>query len=226
MANIAKFGFTHVHTVKNPAYKKGKIAVPFRSCLLHNKSHDFSDTKYIETEPKWLTKLGYYEGYKETGEIVDRGTLETNNHKASNSRKIKALDKFCKEYQPQYEARKVSMLFYTFTQADKAKVDMKTCLTAIRERFRRRNKKIHGYIWTLEVSDKNHIHYHMALVTDRMSMKGQKMPTWLKADSIWGRRTGVEFVRKNIRHYMAKYFAKNSARVQGLRSYGVSYSKN
>jgi len=222
MANIAKFGFTHVHTVKNPAYKKGKIAVPFRSCHIHDKSPD----KFIETEPKWLTRLGYSEVDTETGEIIGHNSLETNNHKASNSRKIKALDKFCKEYQPQYEARKVSMLFYTFTQADKAKVDIKSCLTAIRERFRRRNKKIHGYIWTLEVSDKNHIHYHMALVTDRMSMKGQKMPTWLKADSIWGRRTGVEFVRKNIRHYMAKYFAKNSARVQGLRSYGVSYSKN
>ena len=220
MANISKFGFTHLHTVKNPDYEKGRIAVPFRSCHIHDKVAE----KFIETEPKWLTRLGYSEVDTDTGEF-NHDSYDTNNHKASNHRKIKALDKFCGQFQPQYEARKVSMLFYTFTQADKAKTDIKDCIQALKKRYKRKGKEVYGYIWTLEVSDKNHIHYHMALVTDRMNMKGKKMPTWLKADSIWGRRTGVEFVRKNIRHYMAKYFAKHDSRVKGMRSYGMSLSK-
>jgi hypothetical protein len=54
------------------------------------------------------------------------------------------------------------------------------------------------------------------------NLEGAKLPKWMKADSIWGKRTQVEFVRKNIRHYMAKYFAKHNARIEGLRSYGMS----
>jgi hypothetical protein len=48
----------------------------------------------------------------------------------------------------------------------------------------------------------------------------------MKLESVWGARTQVEFVRKNIRHYMAKYFAKENARIIGVRSFGSYIKKN
>jgi hypothetical protein len=95
-------------------------------------------------------------------------------------------------------------------------------IEALQQRYKRHGKNILGYVWTLEVSENKHIHYHLAIATSRTNLQGAKLPKWMKADNIWGRRTGVEFVRKNIRHYMAKYFAKHNARIEGMRSYGMS----
>jgi len=55
-----------------------------------------------------------------------------------------------------------------------------------------------------------------------MNIKGSKMSDKLKLQDLWGQRTEIAFVRNNIRHYMAKYFAKHNFRVTGTRSYGRS----
>jgi len=227
-ANITKTAFQHISTRKNPEYEVGLTSVSLRSCLIHNKSDRITNevtTKHqwkIQNNPKWLTRLQYLNVDTETGEIIDHDYLDTNNQKASNARKIKSLDKWCGVFQPLYQKKKVSMLFYTFTQADKAKVNIKQMTEALSKRYERKNKKILGYVWTLEVSEKGHIHYHLAIAISRLNLEGTKLPKWMKADNIWGRRTQVEFVRKNIRHYMAKYFAKHNARIEGMRSYGMS----
>ena len=225
---IQKTAFQHISTRKNPEYEAGLTSVPFRSCLIHNKSDKITNevtANYqwkIQNNPKWLTRLQYLNVDTETGEVIDHDYLDTNNQKASNARKIKALDKWCGVFQPLYQKKKVSMLFYTFTQADKARVDIKQMIETLSKRYERKGKKILGYVWTLEVSEKKHIHYHLAIAIQRINLQGAKLPSWMKADKIWGRRTGVEFVRKNIRHYMAKYFAKHNARIEGFRSYGMS----
>ncbi|NDF99355.1 MAG: hypothetical protein EB101_10640 [Chitinophagia bacterium] len=87
-------------------------------------------------------------------------------------------------------------------------------------RFKRREVTFYGYVWTAEVSEKLMFHYHICVAVNRLELKGKKLPDWLKLDDVWGRRTGVEFVKRNVRHYMAKYFAKHNARVVGMRSYG------
>jgi hypothetical protein len=48
------------------------------------------------------------------------------------------------------------------------------------------------------------------------------IPEELKFEDLWGQRTEIDFVKKNIRHYMAKYFAKHNSRAIGRRSYGIS----
>ena len=227
-ANIAKTAFQHISTRKNPDYEAGLTSVSLRSCLIHNNSDKIVNEVTtncqwkIQNNPKWLTRLQYLNVDTETGEIIDHDYLDTNNQKASNGRKIKALDKWCGVFQPLYQKKKVSMLFYTFTQADKAKLNIQQMINSLQKRYDRKGKKILGYVWTLEISEKGHIHYHLAIAISRLNLEGAKLPKWMKADSIWGKRTQVEFVRKNIRHYMAKYFAKHNARIEGLRSYGMS----
>ncbi len=174
----------------------------------------------IKTQPKWLTKLGYYDVDQSSGEILGSGEYHTDDFKKANARKISAMDAFCKRYDALYRKRQVSMLFHTFTQANKARMPFNTMIKLTRKRYRKLGFEIKGFIWTAEVSERLHWHYHLCVAVDRMTVK--KIPAELKLDGLWGRRTGIEFVKKDVRHYMAKYFAKQNYRVIGTRSYGRS----
>jgi hypothetical protein len=98
--------------------------------------------------------------------------------------------------------------------------------------YKRLGINVRAHIWTAEVGTEKyditnnpedlHWHYHMCVATDRVNLKGAKFPELLKFDNIWGQYTDIDFVKKNIRHYMSKYFAKCSYRVIGSRSYGCS----
>ena len=211
---------------KNAEFDAGVKVLPLRSCLIHDKSAVFRGAElYVKTRPKWLTDL-FCEGFDvSTGESVSQEVYRTDEFKASNAGKIKRLDAFCGHFQPLYARGEVSLLFFTFTLANQAKTDIKRIVDVLKKRLKRRGVKMHGYIWTAEVSDNLHFHYHMAVAVDRLRVRGAKMPAWLKLDAAWGARTGVNFVKKNIRHYMAKYFAKHQARIIGIRSYGCSIPK-
>jgi hypothetical protein len=210
--------YEHLSTGKNPKYEAGLKDLPFESCLIHNKCNK---TGKVRTAPKWLTTLAVFESDSEGYPIIS-GHYETDDFKASNHRKIKALDKFCSYYQPLYKQKEVTLFFLTFTQLNKAKLPWKIMIKVIREYFKRIGFPIRGFIWTLEVSENLHAHYHIAIAVDRMELKGKSIPELIKFDNIWGRRTEIDFVKKNIRHYMSKYFAKHNYRIEGYRSYGKS----
>lgn len=218
--------YTHNNTFLNPEYESGRKTLPFESCLIHDKSDFFryknGENLIVKTLPKWLTNLQVWKRDTETGEDNLVGLLTTDEFKASNYRKIKALDKFCGYYQPQYQDKTVTMLFLTFTRANHAKKDWKKMVDHITQTFKRIGIPVRGFIWTSEVSLEYgiHWHYHLCIAIDRVKWK--KIPKQLKFESVWGQRTEIDFVKKNIKHYMAKYFAKHSARVEGLRSYGKS----
>ena len=176
--------------------------------------------KQVKTQPKWITNLYREVVDVETGEVIRAEVYDTNEIKSSNGSKIRRLDRFCMHFQPLYQRREVSLLFMTFTQADKADTNISGVMSALKKRLKRRDVGLHGYIWTAEVSEKLHFHYHVCVAIDRLHVVGGSMPEWLKLDDVWGRRTQVEFVKRNVRHYMAKYFAKHNARVVGMRSFG------
>jgi hypothetical protein len=158
--------------------------------------------------------------------VVGTEIYRTNEIKSSNARKIKRLDAFCGHFQPMYERKEVSMLFFTLTLANQSKMTISGVIDLVKKRCKRRGVKFHGYIWTSEVSTELHWHYHLAVCIDRINVRGIGIPSWMKLESVWGARTQVEFVRKNIRHYMAKYFAKENARIIGVRSFGSYIKKN
>jgi hypothetical protein len=66
------------------------------------------------------------------------------------------------------------------------------------------------------------MHYHVAIATNRVNLKGKKLPKLLQLERIWGCRTEIDFVKKNIEGYLRKYFAKNSYVAEKFRSYGIS----
>jgi hypothetical protein len=214
----------------NPEYSRGLRTVPLRSCLKRNNAVFFSSNSQVlepvievKTQPKWLTSLGYNEIDTDTGEVQEK-TYISDDFKAGNRRKIKALDAFAGLYQPLFRSRKVTLLFHTFTQANQANMTFRSMLT---DNVKRHYEKVMGlpvlgFIWTMEISERLHVHYHLCVAVPRFSIKGGQIPDELKFEKLWGRRTGVEFVKKNIRHYLAKYFAKNNSRAIGMRSYGKS----
>lgn len=226
-ASVKGYFYSYCSTRKNTDYEGGLKTIPFESCLIHNKS----DRILIETKPKWITTLAKNTWNEEYQEYGLTEVLETNNFKGANYRKIKALDRFCGKYQPLYEKKEVTLFFMTFTNANKCR-PWREMMGIISHYFKRTGFPVLGYVWTSEISEKNHFHYHLCVATNRMNLKNQKIPTLLKFDKLWGQRTEIDFVKKNVRHYMAKYFAKHNSRakmfdaktnkISNVRSYGIS----
>lgn len=225
-------GYTYLRRYPNENYLKGIKALPFRTCLKHHNSDRFSSLK-VKTEPKWFTDLLVSEIDTESGEITDLSIYTTNEFKQSNSRKIKTISAFCDYFQPLYEKRKVSMLFYTLTTAEYGQ-PIADVMNALKKRCKRNGKPIIGYVWISEVSPDLHWHYHIAIAIDRINVKGQNLPAYLKLDNLWHSITNVQFVRKNIKHYMSKYFVKNNYKMLStdlkgqpkiIRAYGKSIPK-
>jgi hypothetical protein len=216
--------FHWLNTEKNPEYEEGLKSLPFEPCLLHNKGNKKTAENseiLVQTKPKYLTRLIREKYNKNTGNW-DGGmeVMETNSFKQANNRKIKALNKFCNKYQPLYKNKEVSLFIITLTQMNKARLSIKTMMRIITEYFKRLGYPVRAFIWTLEVSENLHAHYHICIAVDRMNLK--KIPKQMKFNNIWGQRTEIDFIKKNVKHYLAKYFAKNNSRLEGYRSYGIS----
>lgn len=221
IAKLEKVAWRFSKRLLNPSYEAGLKTLPLRSCLIHDNSE--ISIREIKTVPKWITTLNYSEVDTTSGEIVtDEVAYETNEIKSSNARKIVRLDRFCNYYQPLYAGREVSLLFHTFTRANCANLTFSRMLDDVKYAYRSISRPVRGYIWTAEVSQQLHWHYHLCVAVDRLKVR--KIPDELKFEELWGQRTGVEFVRKNVKHYMAKYFAKENARVIGQRAFGCSRS--
>lgn len=221
-----RFSYTFLSRFRNPEYDAGVKTLPLRTCLIHHNSAVLPTSQLlVKTLPKWKTNLYCRHIDYSTGEVVGADIYQTNEFKQSNGRKIARLDAFCSHFQPLYDARRVSLLFYTLTVANQAKMTISGIIDVLKKRLKRRKIKMHGYIWTAEVSQKLHFHYHMVVAIDRIDIAGKVMPDYYKLNDAWGARTQVQFVKKNVKHYMAKYFAKHDARVMHMRSFGSHISK-
>lgn len=222
-SNITK-AFWFLKNYRNEDYEHGLIIAPLRTCLLHNNSHTIP--WIIKSKPKWYTDLLCSTLDKNTGEILNQDVYRTNDLTSGNYRKIKAVNKFCDVFESQYKKREISIMFYTLTVANESGTTISKLMNAFKMRLKRENLKILGYVWVLEVSEKLHIHYHMLVAIDRIKIKSQKMPDFLKLNDLWKCRTKVEFAKKHVRGYLAKYFVKCSSRVLHKRSYGLTIIKN
>jgi len=231
--NLGKYQFKS--RIKNPEYSVEKL-ISLRSCLIHNNANseealeDFLKTinscdiqeVFISKIPKYLTTLKKPESVDiSTGEII-YSDYETDDFKSSRNRKIKTVKKFCAFYEPLYKARKVSLLFHTFTRFNYSKKDMRTMVACAKARYNALKLPIRGFLWALEISERNHIHYHFVVAIDRVSWK--TIPGGIKFNDLWGQRTGVEFIKKSIERYLSKYLYKNDSKLLGKRSYSISRS--
>ena len=167
---IGKPLYQHLNTRKNPLYEEGLKTLPFESCLIHDKAYKNREGFLVQTNPKWLTDLGVWKKDEE-GNLDLKEIYATNNQKSSNFRKIKALDEFCNYYQPLYKKRETTLLFLTFTRANYAKKSWHSMIKIVKNYFDRYGTPVLDYIWTSEVSENNHWHYHLAIAIDRVKWK-------------------------------------------------------
>jgi hypothetical protein len=222
-----KKAYTFLKRTKNPTYEQAIKRLSFEACLITtngSKKEPKNTPKevHVKTQPKWYTDLMEWEINQDSGEMIPKGIYTSNDFKCSNGKKIKSLDRFCNYYQPLYKQKEVTLWFLTFTQANKAKIPFNTMSKIVVQYYKRLGIDVRGHIWTAEVSNNLHWHYHLCVATDRVKLEGGKFPELLKFDNIWGQYTDIDFVKKNIKHYMSKYFAKCDYRVIGSRSYGCS----
>lgn len=213
----------------NPEFKRSNLTIiqavsddeggALRSCLIYNNAEKKTPKEYVISRvPKWLTTLTF-EDANEDGELII-SKYETDDLKGSKNRKIKAVNKFCDFYEPKFKSKEVSILFHTFTRLNYAKSDMRRMMDNIKYRYESINRPIRGYIWVLEVSEFNHIHYHLLIACNRLNVR--KMPQALKFNDLWGQRTGVEFIKKSARAYLTKYLSKSDAKILSQRNYSCS----
>ena len=245
MANIQKnIRYTFKETRKNPEYSESDLIPIIRSCLRRNKSSkikylpsnenwlqfcdmylpekedEINQDYHISTKPKWITTLIKEQIDLQSKKVVTREEYQTNDMKSSVNRKVNTVNKFCDYYDPLYRDKKVSLLFHTFTRINYSKKDMATMVECAKRRYKSLKRPIRGFIWVLEVSETNHIHYHFIVAIDRFEVK--KIPEELKFQDLWGQRTGVEFIRKSVKSYLTKYLYKSDKKIIGKRSYAIS----
>lgn len=238
---------------RNPDYETGQKVVPLRSCLLLNnvlKNDSQGNSKWkiekhsdwytelmqyqeeqpitnwiVKTKPKWYVDLLESIMDKETGEILSQGVYTTDDLTSGNYRKIKAVNRFCSHFNPLYRKRKVSLFFGALTLANQSKVDIRKLTKLYKQRLKRNGVDVLGFLWVLEISDTLHVHYHFLMATNRLNFKGSGMPEFIKPTDIWGCRTGIEFVKFDVRYYLATYFVKCKYRIEKHRTYGISMPK-
>jgi hypothetical protein len=216
--------YQYLRRKPNPEYLNGLINCPLRTCLIHNNS----DRNFwqIKTKAKWETDLLETSYNRENGEVLGQAVYTTDDLKSGNNRKIKAVDRFTDFFNPLYKFHKVSLLFFTLTIANQSRITIAQTIDILKKRCKRNNVNLKGYLWIIEVSPEGlHVHYHLVLATDRVNLKGGIIPDYFKLDNVWGARTQVGFVKKNVKYYLSKYFKKNNYRILGKRSYGISIPK-
>jgi hypothetical protein len=110
--------YNFLNRIRNPQFLKGVKSISdrrkfmigsdsFESCLIHDNSENLKQPElYIKTIPKWITLLNKTLIDPVTGELTPAEKYETNELKQSNYRKLKALNKFCKKYDPLYKKKK------------------------------------------------------------------------------------------------------------------------
>ncbi len=220
---VSKYKF--VSCSRNPDFSPG-VLVPLRTCLEYNKSckpdsHNINDGHVIydrvygvlETSPKWITTLMRSDGF----------TYYTNNLKSGNQRRNKAVYRFMDYYEPLYRSREVSILMFTFTRANYARLDIAGALNCVKSRLKSLKWHFRAYIWVKELWNKDgslHLHYHLIVVVDRIRI--EKIPWQLKMSELWGQSVRVEFIRKTVRGYLSKYLTKGQGKINGYRSYAIS----
>ncbi|MEA2054284.1 MAG: hypothetical protein U9O96_04095, partial [Candidatus Thermoplasmatota archaeon] len=180
----------HWRSTRRSEYEEVAEIIPcFRTCHINNNAdrnpleiiRNLNDGHviypyiygWVRNKPKWITELEN-----------DKGVVETNDLKQSRMRKIKTINRFCDRYEPLYRKKEVSLLIFTFTRANYARLGIRTMLDVLKKRLKALKWSLRGYLWVLEVKKNDnmaggyHVHYHLIIATDRVGV--QTIPEELK----------------------------------------------
>lgn len=220
--------YKHLYTVKNPGWS-ASLRCLFINANLHAKlpikavksSGEGLSHLVVSTSPKWYSWYQKSTVCTETGELITE-VVESDSDKKKRGLKVGKLRSFDSTYLPLYQARKVSLLFVTLTAANGANQTISGLLKALKQRALRNGSEVLGYVWVGEVSMRYgtpHWHYHLLVAIPRLQVR--VIPSWLKLECMWGKRTQVQFVRRSgASVYLSKYLSKESGSMCSLRSIG------
>lgn len=203
----------------NANYENASATLPLCSCLIRRNSEKKGYVREIVTvhfEPPSTSVIDCY-NVDEQGIQHYEKTFRTDNFKKTNRNKRKLIESFFYCYRSLYRQREVSLFDFTFTQANQAKKPFSDVLDNVKYRFESLNVQIRGYIWTLEVSEDLHWHYHLCLATDRTIFSNVDN---LKLNKAWGQRTQIDTVKNPLAKQY--YMIKKQPKIDGFRSYGSS----
>lgn len=229
--------YKHAYTVKNPGYQNGLL-----NLILGIKVHAKISPKALQIvgERAFIsiaTSPKYYKWYNKisidryTGEVMQE-SIESDSERAKRAKKYNLLKSFMDAYRSPYARKKVSVFMVTLTRANEANGRIGDLLKAFKQRAHRAGCPLLGYVWVSEVSANTHWHYHLLFAVQRISIAGEKLPEWLKLNTIWGMGTHFTFAKgKGLQSYLNKagygkaigsYLTKQTASVEGIRSVGSS----
>lgn len=220
--------YKHLYTAKNPGWGTS-LRCLFINANLHAKiplkalksSEEGVSHLVVSTSPKWYSWYQKSTVCTETGDILTE-TIESDSDRKKRGLKVGKLRSFDATYLPLYQARKVSLLFLTLTAANGANQTISGLIKALKQRALRNGSQLLGYVWVSEVSTRYgapHWHYHILVAIPRLQVAA--IPVWLKLESMWGKRTQVQFVKRSgAGVYLSKYMGKYSGSMCSLRSIG------
>jgi len=164
---------------------------------------------------------------------------ETNNLLLLLQRRKRRFKNFFDVFEPLYKQRKISFLIITLTTPytfedfknnknlqKELREKLKKFWKAYRERHLRRLDKIYGVLKVFDVGEQGEkLHLHLVVAIPRIRVK--RIPDWLKPDKgLWEWLSQVQFIRKSVRGYIAKYLGKPMFDLpKGWRSYEVRINK-
>jgi len=185
---------------------------------------------------KNLKKPKHILTFKQEGVGVEN---EINNLLLLLQRRKRRFKNFFDVFEPLYKQRKISFLLITLTTpytlediknnwklAKELRVLFQKFWKAYRIRYLRRLNKIYGILKIIDVGEQGEkLHYHIVIAIPRIRVS--KIPKWLKPDEgLWKWLSKVEFIKKSVRGYLAKYLGKPMFDLpKGWRSYEVRINK-
>jgi hypothetical protein len=240
--------YQYLQRIENPLYSASRVEIPYRvklplssisvgstpSVLSYKHNNvtansggeipyvDMTKPMFMTREPRNITKLLKTTYDQNTGEMTASEIIETNDTFARLKRRKRALKSFTDHFNPIYKRREITLLFITFTLANENGVTLRAVIDQFKKRCRRNGYPCHGYFWVMEISEDLHVHYHGLFAIDRINLRGKSIPDWMKLDGLWGARTTVEMVKKNVHGYLSKYMDKGHEKIEGRRMYGRS----
>jgi len=146
---------------------------------------------------------------------------ETNNLLLLLQRRKGRFREFFNIFEPLYKQRKISFLIITLTTpytledvknnkklAKELRDLFRTFWNSYRRRHLRKLNKVYGFLKLIDVGEQGEkLHFHLVVAIPRVRF--HKIPDWLKPDKgLWEWLSQVQFIRKSVRGYLAKYLGK------------------
>lgn len=146
----------------------------------------------VVTEGKYLKEYTVTKYDPETGELYD-SNIEADTLMIRNSKRRKQFTAFVEYYECMLSKRAISIMHYTLTRCDRARISISKAIDHIKNRYSSNGAEVLGFVWVLELSEENNLpHYHLLIASSRINFKGDHIPNELCIQGHWGQKVHIQ----------------------------------